>query len=146
MKILAVSDEESDTLWSGRGRELAGDVDVIVSCGDLRPEYLEFLLTMINAPLLYVLGNHDGREPEGGICLEGRVLEVEGVRFLGLGGCMRYRQGANMYSEGEMRGRYWGGETSTTGRTVGSGRSTRLCGDTGRSICFTGMCTAPTGG
>ncbi len=107
MKILAVSDEESNALWSERVREIAEGVDLIISCGDLRREYLEFLLTMINAPLLYVFGNHDECEIEGGICIDGRVVEVEGVRFAGLGGCMRYRLGVNMYTESEMRRRWW---------------------------------------
>ena len=107
MKILAVSDEESNILWSERVREIAHDVDVVVSCGDLRREYLEFLVTMINAPLLYVFGNHDEYGPEGGICIDGKLYELEGVRFLGLGGSMRYRQGKNMYTEGEMAMRFW---------------------------------------
>ena len=106
MRLLAVSDEESASLWSGQVKDLARGIDVIVSCGDLRNEYLEFLLTMINAPLLYVFGNHDESGPEGGICIDGRVCEVEGVRFLGLGGSMRYRPGRNMYSESEMRLRF----------------------------------------
>ena len=107
MKILAVSDEECNLLWSERVREIADGIDVIISCGDLKKEYLEFLLTMINAPFLYVPGNHDDYGPEGGICIDGNVCEIQGVRFLGLGGSMRYRQGKNMYSEFEMRIRYW---------------------------------------
>ena len=106
MKILAVSDEENNALWSERVREIAQGVDLIVSCGDLRNEYLEFLLTMINAPLLYVFGNHDECGPEGGICIDGKVVEFEGVRFLGLGGSMRYRYGEHMYTESEMRRRW----------------------------------------
>ena len=66
MKILAVSDEENNALWSERVREIADGIDLIISCGDLKNEYLEFLLTMINAPLLYVFGNHDECGPEGG--------------------------------------------------------------------------------
>ena len=107
MKLLAVSDEECISLWSKRVREIAQGVDVIVSCGDLRNEYLEFLLTMVNAPLLYVFGNHDEDGSEGGICIDGKVYETCGVRFLGLGGSMRYRQGKNMYSESEMRRRFY---------------------------------------
>ena len=107
MKILAVSDEENDALWSGQVREIAQGVDLIISCGDLRNDYLEFLLTMINAPLLYVFGNHDVHGPEGGICIDGRLYSFGGVRFLGLGGSVRYRQSVNMYSEEEMRRRYW---------------------------------------
>ncbi len=109
MKILAVSDEESNALWSERVRDIAADIDLIISCGDLRPEYLEFLLTMINAPLLYVFGNHDECGPgsvEGGICIDGRCVEIAGVRVAGLGGSMRYRLGVNMYSESEMRRRW----------------------------------------
>ena len=107
MKILAVSDEETPSLWSERVRDVAGDVDLIISCGDLRNDYLDFLLTMINAPLLYVFGNHDEHAIEGGICIDGKICEVEGVKFAGLGGSVRYRQGLNMYSESEMRRRYW---------------------------------------
>ena len=107
MKILAVSDEESPSLWSERVRDIAGNVDLIISCGDLRNDYLDFLLTMINAPLLYVFGNHDEHAIEGGICIDGKICEVEGVTVAGLGGSVRYRQGVNMYSESEMRRRYW---------------------------------------
>ena len=106
MKILAVSDEECEVLWSERVKDIAGGVDLIISCGDLRNDYLEFLLTMINAPLLYVFGNHDDHGPEGGICIDGRVYVSGGVRFLGLGGSMRYRYGEHMYTESEMRRRY----------------------------------------
>ena len=106
MKILAVSDEENNILWSEKIKEVTHGVELIISCGDLRKDYLEFLLTMINAPLLYVFGNHDEDGPEGGICIDGRVYEFEGLRILGLGGSMRYRQGKNMYTEDEMTGRF----------------------------------------
>ena len=106
MKILAVSDEENNILWSEKIKEAAHGVELIISCGDLRKDYLEFLLTMINAPLLYVFGNHEEGRPEGGICIDGRVYEFEGLRILGLGGSMRYRQGKNMYTEDEMTGRF----------------------------------------
>ena len=82
MKILAVSDEESDVLWGERVREIAQGVDVIISCGDLRNDYLEFLLTMINAPLLYVFGNHDVHGPEGGICIDG-IWDLAGACVTG---------------------------------------------------------------
>ena len=105
MRILAVSDEENNTLWGAQVRELTRGTDLIISCGDLRREYLEYLLTMINAPLLYVYGNHDTTGPEGGLCIDGKICVFCGVKFLGLGGCMRYRDSANMYTEAEMRRR-----------------------------------------
>ena len=54
MKILVVADEESAYLWDHyRPGRLAG-IDLILSAGDLKPEYLSFLVTMANRPLLYV--------------------------------------------------------------------------------------------
>lgn len=106
MKILAVSDEESNILWSSQVKELSRGIDLIVSCGDLRRDYLEYLITMIDAPLIYVHGNHDTSEPEGGINIDGRIYAFGGMRFLGLGGSMRYREGLNMYTEQEMRSRF----------------------------------------
>jgi len=59
VKILVVADEESAYLWDHyRPGRLAG-IDLILSAGDLKPEYLSFLVTMANRPLLYVHGNHD---------------------------------------------------------------------------------------
>ena len=82
------------------------DIDLILACGDLPREYLEFLVTMGNIPLLYVPGNHDegfvSSPPQGCVCIDGRVAEVDGIRFLGLGGSYRYRQGTYMYTERQM--------------------------------------------
>lgn len=83
--------------------------DVVISCGDLRPDYLDFIATLANAPLLYVRGNHDtderGYDDMGGIPLDGRVERVGGLRIAGLGGSLDYREGIVGYSEGEMRAR-----------------------------------------
>ena len=43
MKILAVADEEEKILWDYYDPEKTKDVDLIISCGDLSPHYLEFL-------------------------------------------------------------------------------------------------------
>ena len=59
MRILALSDEPSQRLWGELCREALRDVDLILSAGDVKAEYLEFLVTMTNTPLLYVRGNHD---------------------------------------------------------------------------------------
>jgi len=36
-----------------------GDVELVLSCGDLPYYYLEYIVSMLNVPLLYVHGNHD---------------------------------------------------------------------------------------
>lgn len=112
MKILAISDKESAYLWDYYEKEKLADIDLILSCGDLEPEYLSFLATFAPCPVLYVHGNHDDkyekRPPEGCICIENKIYVHEGVRILGLGGSRRYKDGINQYSEAEMAGRILG--------------------------------------
>lgn len=110
MKILVLSDQESQTLYDYYSPEKLAGVDLIISCGDLKPSYLEFFATMSNAPLVYVLGNHDKWYPKknagGCICLEDDIIEVNGIRILGLGGSMRYLPDVPcQYDEEEMQKR-----------------------------------------
>ena len=109
MKILTVSDEESPYLWDYyRPGSLAG-LDMILSAGDLKASYLSFLVTMANRPLLYVHGNHDGQydalPPEGCDCVDDRLITVNGLRILGLGGCVMYNRGPYQYTEQQMQRR-----------------------------------------
>lgn len=109
MKLLLVSDEEDKYLWDFyRPGRLSG-VDMILSAGDLKAEYLSFLVTMANRPLLYVHGNHDGsyemRPPEGCDCIEDKLVTVNGLRILGLGGSMLYNGGPHQYTERQMQRR-----------------------------------------
>lgn len=105
MRILALSDEVSHLVYSPAIRERFGDVDVIVGCGDLPAYYLEYVVSQLNVPLLYVPGNHDPdnlRVP-GGRDLDGAVARVKGVVFAGLGGSRRYKpEGRHQYSESQM--------------------------------------------
>lgn len=109
MKILVVADEEEKSLWDYYTPEKTAGVDLIISCGDLSAEYLEFLVTMTNCPLVYVRGNHDRdydrRPPEGCNNIENKIYDFQGLRILGLGGSMRYKEGSDMYTESEMRAR-----------------------------------------
>lgn len=110
MKILAIADEEEKALWDYYDPEKTRGVDLIISCGDLKARYLEFLETMLNVPLLYVRGNHDTQydynPPEGCIDIDDRVYEYQGLRILGLGGSMRYiPDRKDQYTEEEMERR-----------------------------------------
>ena len=121
MKILLISDHEEEYLWdnwtSATAKKLS-DVSLILSAGDLHPLYLEFLVTMLNVPLVYVRGNHDGlygeEPPEGCDNADGNIVEVvtgrgeseRKLRILGFGGSMRYNDDSGeMYTEEEMRAR-----------------------------------------
>jgi uncharacterized protein len=132
MKILAVSDEVVEFLYSPRIKEQYADVDLVLGCGDLPFYYLEYLVTLLNVPLYYVPGNHDrlaqyhadGRvvhSAEGcelidvrTACFPGRYDRAPvpgpgrpaGLLLAGLGGSMRYNQDeGHQYTEAEMFGR-----------------------------------------
>jgi Icc-related predicted phosphoesterase len=109
MKILLVSDIESTYIWDFFQKEKFDDIDLIIACGDLRSAYLSFLATMIHAPVFFVHGNHDKHylknPPDGCECIDDKLIVYNGVRILGLGGSMKYKDGPFLYTEKEMRNR-----------------------------------------
>ncbi len=104
MKILAVSDEEVSWIHSPALIERCADVDLIISCGDLPFDYLEYIVACLNKPAYFVHGNHDpapdrGTEdkipaPEGWVNLDLKRIRTGKLRLAGLNGCMRYKQNA----------------------------------------------------
>ncbi len=106
MRILVLADQECPALWDYFDRKKLAGIDLIISCGDLKAEYLSFLVTFTSAPVLYIHGNHDERykehPPEGCICIEDDIYDFQGVRILGLGGSIRYRYGTYQYTQQEM--------------------------------------------
>ena len=149
MKILLISDVEERLLWDNWNDATAqslADVGLVLSAGDLRPEYLEFLVTMLNAPLVYVRGNHDGmydkRPPEGCENADGKLIEVDcgrgdsmqKVRILGFGGSMRYRDdSSDMYTEREMEQRVRKAERSIILQKVADAVKELMSPDAGES-------------
>jgi Icc-related predicted phosphoesterase len=120
MRVLAVSDAVAEILYSEGVREHCAGVELVLSCGDLPFDYLEYIVTMLNVPLVYVLGNHDRirhrpdgsveKGPLGGRNADGRVVRVPGkdgrtLRVAGLEGSMFYGGTRHQYKEGEMRGK-----------------------------------------
>ena len=107
MKILSVSDEECPALWDYYQPGRLKEYDLILSCGDLSSRYLSFLVTMARCPVLYVHGNHDGayrqEPPEGCDCIDDHIVEYNGLRILGLGGCRKYHPGPHQYTDQQMR-------------------------------------------
>jgi Icc-related predicted phosphoesterase len=78
------------------------------------------VVSRLDVPLLYVPGNHDPSlkqpdmtwtphrfdppvlGPQGCINIDGRVAEAGGLRIAGLGGSLRYKEGPNQYTQGQM--------------------------------------------
>ena len=91
IRILAVSDQLDPTLVDQRNRAGIGPIDFIVGCGDLSKEDLAFIADAINAPIVYVRGNHDSSErwDHSDCCPDAvqstAVRRLAGVPLAGLG-------------------------------------------------------------
>lgn len=108
MRVLAVSDRVLPHLYTPLSIQRFGGIDLIVACGDLPAEYLEYLLTQLNVPLLFVPGNHDpdSYSVPGGTNVDGKVVSYQSCLIMGLGGSRRYKPiGRHQYTEMEMRAR-----------------------------------------
>jgi predicted phosphodiesterase len=121
MKILCVSDQIDPLVYSGAIKERFGDVDMILSAGDLPLDYLDFIVSSLNKPLLFVFGNHHtegcphsrrrdfslgfeepGVDFSGLIHAGSKVRREAGLIVAGLGGSMRYNKGDNQFTEFQM--------------------------------------------
>jgi hypothetical protein len=124
-RVLAVSDDMDEGLYADP--VLARDAELILACGDLPFDYLDYLMNALDVPLVFVPGNHDpdvsgykaARSglilraglpasppwPAGAACADGRVVDAAGLRVAGLGGCLRYSAGPNQYTERQQRRR-----------------------------------------
>ena len=77
MKLLLVSDEESPYFWDYYRPGRLDGIDLILAAGDLKADYLSFLVTMGRAPVLYIHGNHDKTQ-----CHEDRYSLCPGDLFI----------------------------------------------------------------
>ncbi|MDR2029698.1 MAG: metallophosphoesterase [Treponema sp.] len=124
MKILCISDQIDPLVYSASIKERFSGIDMVLSAGDLPMDYLEFIVSSLNKPLLFVFGNHNltgyhyhkgGEESEtlmdaeesaalwsGATHIGSRVRKEEGLIIAGLGGSMMYNHGENQYTNAAM--------------------------------------------
>jgi Icc-related predicted phosphoesterase len=122
MKILCISDTVDPLVDSAGIRERFGAADLVLAAGDLPTEYLSYVVSALDRPLLFVYGNHDegplpAAHPEGdadhrnfhyydrdtGATYVGfRLRREAGLIVMGLGGSIRYNNGRNQYSQAQM--------------------------------------------
>jgi len=118
VKILAISDRVVEGIYSAHICDRFGDVDMVLACGDLPYSYLEYVVTMLNAPCFFVHGNHDRPEymadgrtltkPGGWVNLDERTVKAKGILLGGLEGSIRYKPRAPFqYTESEMAYKVW---------------------------------------
>ena len=116
MRVLSVSDEVAREVYSAGIRERFAGTEMVFGCGDLQPSYLEYIISMLDTPCLYVPGNHDVAPeetawggvlpaPQGGINVDGRVIRIKGLTVAGLGGSIWYNGGKHQYTELQMMAR-----------------------------------------
>ncbi len=121
LRVLVVSDIVNNSFYSSQVKDLAGNVDAIISCGDLPVYYLDYLASSLLKPLFYVCGNHDHyNDPDagdnlsvgakvsrhyafGGTNLDSRVEKINSVIFAGLEGSILYNYGEHQYTERQMQ-------------------------------------------
>jgi Icc-related predicted phosphoesterase len=114
MQILAVADVIEPRIYNESIKEWLSTVDLLVSCGDLPPHYLDFLMSTLSVPLVHVIGNHCVADhdimtkrcsPEaypGAYNLDGRVVEFNGLILAGLEGSPLYNMGPHQYTEQQI--------------------------------------------
>jgi Icc-related predicted phosphoesterase len=101
VRVLAVADEVVPSLHDAAVRKL--EPELVLAAGDLPWDYLEFLSSCLNVPVVFVPGNHDPEvltpRPCGAVNADQAVIDVAGLRIAGLGGCVRYNEGTNQYTQ-----------------------------------------------
>jgi len=111
MRVLALSDVADDRAYASV-RASAGRVGLVLGCGDLPYDYLDYAATELAVPILAVHGNHDVplelvEDPAvavwwRGMDVHGRVVHVDGLLVAGVGGARRYNNGPFQLSETDM--------------------------------------------
>ncbi|MDR2135770.1 MAG: metallophosphoesterase [Treponema sp.] len=121
MKILCISDQIDPLVYTNSIRERFGDVDIVLSAGDLPMDYLDFVVSSLNKPLFFVFGNHNlnvlayytggacvnyaeehSYQGSGAIHVGSKIARHEGLIIAGLGGSRRYNRGENQFTESQM--------------------------------------------
>lgn len=117
MKLLIISDIIVESLYSAQLLERCHNVNLVIGCGDLPYEYIEFIVSMLNVPVYHVRGNHSksdeydeialhtshhNTKPHGAIDLHRQVIDAGGLLLAGIEGCQRYRNGPFQYSQNQM--------------------------------------------
>ncbi|MHB1007127.1 MAG: metallophosphoesterase family protein [Chloroflexota bacterium] len=111
MRVLAVADAKHPALYGHFDRERWRGVELLIGCGDLPGDYLDFIATSLGVPFLYVRGNHDanlfGGTAAVGENVDGRVVTFKGLNIVGFEGSAWYGGKGIEYGQTDMALRVW---------------------------------------
>ena len=113
IKVLSISDQVDPLVYSNTLKERYGDVEFVISCGDLSYLYLEYIISVLNRPLYFVHGNHDPLQelnlgeprpyPFGAQNLHRGIVRKHGLLMAGVEGSILYnRRTPYQYTQGMM--------------------------------------------
>ena len=118
MRALVVCDKVEPILYSAGIQRHVGEIDLVISCGDLPHYYIEFIMSMLGRPTYYVHGNHartveyhagtgdqwkQMSEPLGAVNLHLKAVKEGDLLLAGLEGSIRYNSAPEFqYTQSEM--------------------------------------------
>ncbi len=125
MRILCIADEIDPLVYSNNIKSRFEHVDMVISAGDLKQSYYDFIVSNLNKPLYFLFGNHklkgieyysrkyrdmeyvrlkkEEDEPTSGAkYLDNRIYNENNLLIAGLDGSMWYNGGQNQYTETGM--------------------------------------------
>ncbi len=114
MQILCVSDWIDPVIYSEQMKNRMAGVEIVFSCGDISTSYLDFIMSELNAPVFFVVGNHIGKSrikktPLGRTkveipsCFKNLHLKVYNYKGILISGF----QGSGWYNGGPFQYRQW---------------------------------------
>ena len=89
-------------------KEKFGDIDFIMSAGDVSNYYLDYLVSTLDKDLICVNGNHVYNKDypiDFAKIIDGKCIKYKGLRILGLDGCKVYSFKEHQYTENQKIGR-----------------------------------------
>lgn len=111
MRILAVADARHPAIEAHFDPTRWRGVELVIGCGDLPGDYLDYIATSLGVPLLYVRGNHDStllqRQGSVGENLDGRIVRHKGLTIVGFEGSAWYGGRGVEYTQLQMHLRVW---------------------------------------
>lgn len=124
MKILCISDQIDPLVYSNAIRDRFGDIDIILSAGDLPMEYIDFVISSLNKPAFFIFGNHNLKDfsrfhkssdqravqvdiscathSHGAAYTGFKVLREKNLLIAGASGSIQYNRGQNQYTDRQM--------------------------------------------